>query len=64
MRDIARGVPEEARLEDLGLDSELAARVSANTPANARPTYSFFDDNIDLCSSEILREFKIVMKIH
>ena len=37
MRDIARGVPEEARLEDLGLDSELAARVSANTPANARP---------------------------
>ena len=37
MRDIARGVAEEARLEDSGFDSELAARVSANTPANARP---------------------------
>jgi hypothetical protein len=37
MRDIARGVPAEATLVDSDFDSELAARVSANAPANARP---------------------------
>ena len=37
MRDIARGALIEATLEDSGFDSELAARVSANAPAHARP---------------------------